>query len=180
MKAIARRAAAKGIRIIPVVCSGMEQSGEYLLRSLALAPNGTYTFLTDHSGIGGSHLEPSTDSYTVEKLNDLLVRVIHQFGKVNRCADATPPTFPTKIITTPVTSNWSVYPNPTFGPATLQFDKPSGVVFLLDVNGKVLRRFVITSEQQSIELSDLPSGTYFLRHEVEGEVSTKRIMVNRA
>lgn len=180
MREIALRAAEKGVRIIPVVCSGMDQSGEYLLRSLALATNGTYTFLTDHSGIGNSHLEPSTDSYTVEKLNDLLVRVIHQFGKVSQCTDANPAAFPTKLIATPQASNWSVYPNPTFGPANLTFVKPGGIVFLYDVNGKVLRRFPVITEQQTIELGDLPSGTYFLRHENDGEVSTKRVMVNRA
>ena len=40
---------------------------------------GTYTFLTNHSGIGNSHLEPTIGEYEVEKLNDLLVRVISEY-----------------------------------------------------------------------------------------------------
>lgn len=49
------KAAAMGVRIIPVACSGSGKSNEYLLRTLALATNGTYAFLTNHSGVGGKH-----------------------------------------------------------------------------------------------------------------------------
>lgn len=69
-------AAAKGIRIIPVASSGVDKSTEFLLRTFAMVTGGTYTFLTDHSGIGGSHIEPTIGSYDVEYLNDLMVRII--------------------------------------------------------------------------------------------------------
>ena len=39
-------AAAQGVRIVPVVCSGLDKSGEYLMRAIALATNGTSFFLT--------------------------------------------------------------------------------------------------------------------------------------
>ncbi|MCS6820010.1 MAG: VWA domain-containing protein, partial [Chitinophagales bacterium] len=80
-----REAAAKGIRIIPVTCSGINKSTEFLMRSMALATNGTYVFLTDHSGVGNKHLPPSTDKYDVEKLNDLIVRLIQQFTYFPSC-----------------------------------------------------------------------------------------------
>ena len=51
-------AAALGVRLVPVVCSGLDESGEYLLRSMALMTNGTSFFLTDDSGIGHTHLKP--------------------------------------------------------------------------------------------------------------------------
>lgn len=72
-------AAAQGIRIIPVASSGIDKSTEYLLRTMAFRTGGTYTFLTDHSGIGGSHIEPTIGDYEVEKLNDLMVRVISEY-----------------------------------------------------------------------------------------------------
>lgn len=179
MQGIAEKAARMGVRIVPVVCSGMDQKGEYLLRSLALATNGTYTFLTDHSGIGNSHLEPSTDAYEVEKLNDLLVRIIHQFGKVTTCNTVAATPLPTRIqIDQQV--DWSVFPNPTGGETTLSFAKAVGEVYLLDANGKLLRRYAVTQQQQRINLGDLPSGSYYLRHEYEGVSSTQQIMVNRA
>ncbi len=75
-------AASKGIRLVPLVASGMDQNGEYLMRSIALATNGTYVALTDDSGIGNSHAKPTTDYYKVEKLNDLLIRLINEYTRI--------------------------------------------------------------------------------------------------
>jgi hypothetical protein len=75
-------AALKGIRIVPLVASGMEQYGEYLMRSIALSTNGTYVTLTDDSGIGNPHVKPTTDYYKVEKLNDLLIRLINEYTQI--------------------------------------------------------------------------------------------------
>jgi hypothetical protein len=73
-----RAAAEAGVQLIPVVASGADKPTEFLLRSLAIATGGTYTFLTDDSGIGNSHLKPTIGKYDVELLNDLLVRVISE------------------------------------------------------------------------------------------------------
>ena len=81
-------AAALGVRIVPVVCSGLGESGELLLRSIALATNGTSFFLTDDSGIGHSHLKPTTDSLKVEHLNDMLVRTIVEFSTMPSCTES--------------------------------------------------------------------------------------------
>lgn len=72
-------AASKGIRIIPVASSGVDRKTEYLLRSSALLTNGTYVFLTNHSGIGNDHLEPVVEDYDVELLNQMLVRIAVEF-----------------------------------------------------------------------------------------------------
>jgi hypothetical protein len=69
-------AAEQGVRIIPVAASGVDKPTEFLLRDFDIATGGTYTFLTSDSGIGGEHLEPTVGEYTVELLNDLLVRLI--------------------------------------------------------------------------------------------------------
>lgn len=74
-----RDAAEKGIRIVPVAASGVDKSCEYLLRSMAFMTGGTYTFLTDDSGIGYSHTEPTIGSYSVEKLNDMMVRIVGEY-----------------------------------------------------------------------------------------------------
>ena len=72
-------ASKKGIRIIPVASSGVDKDTEFLLRAFAMTTGGTYTFLTDDSGIGGSHLEPTVGDYEVEHLNDMLVRIIEEY-----------------------------------------------------------------------------------------------------
>lgn len=71
----------QGIRIVPVVASGIDDSTEYLMRSIAAVTGGVYAFLTDHSGIGNAHADPHVDDYTVEKLNDLMVNVVLSYWK---------------------------------------------------------------------------------------------------
>ena len=71
-----KSAAQKGIRIIPVAASGLDTLGQYIMRSAALLTGGTYTFLTDDSGIGDSHILPDVGEFTVEYLSDLMVRLI--------------------------------------------------------------------------------------------------------
>ena len=70
------QAAAQGIRIIPVAASGVDKGTEFLLRFIDISTGGTYSFLTDDSGIGNSHIEPTVGSYQVELLNDLLGRLV--------------------------------------------------------------------------------------------------------
>lgn len=79
LDAAVNAASAQGIRIIPIASSGVDEKTEGLLRSLAMITGGTYTFLTDDSGIGESHLEPTVGAYTVEPLNELIIRLIREY-----------------------------------------------------------------------------------------------------
>lgn len=72
-------AAEKGIRLIPVVSSNSERDTELFARAIAIKTGGTYVFLTDDSGIGDSHLEPIIGDYQVEKLYDIIIRVIKEY-----------------------------------------------------------------------------------------------------
>ena len=78
--------AAEGIRLIPIASSGVNTETEFLLRSWAVMTGGTYTFLTDHSGVGNSHLEPTVGEYEVEKLNDLMVRLLIEYLSIDIAA----------------------------------------------------------------------------------------------
>ena len=73
-------ASQQGIRIIPISASGIDKPTEFLLRSMAILTQGTYVFVTGDSGIGNDHLEPTVGEYEVELLNDLLVRLINEYG----------------------------------------------------------------------------------------------------
>lgn len=75
------KAAEKGIRIIPVASSGIDKSTEYLLRTMAIQTNGTYTFLTNDSGVGGDHIKPTVGAFNVEKLGDMMVRIVGEYLK---------------------------------------------------------------------------------------------------
>ncbi|MDH5491521.1 MAG: VWA domain-containing protein, partial [Myxococcales bacterium] len=45
-----REAAARGVKIIPLVGTGIDERTEFLMRFMAMTTNGTYVFLTDDSG----------------------------------------------------------------------------------------------------------------------------------
>lgn len=162
MQVAITKAAQRGIQIIPVSCSGVDKNTEFLLRSMALATNGTYTFITDHSGIGNAHIEPSTDSYEVEYLNDVLARLSIDRSKLSTCA--TP--VAEAPIDKPADRGWTYYPNPTSGPLSLSFIDAPGTLYLADAHGKLLLQ-QNAQDQFEMDLGNYPAGTYWLRHEAQ-------------
>ncbi|PRX55166.1 vWA domain-containing protein [Flagellimonas meridianipacifica] len=77
-----RKAQEMGIKIIPIVASGADKTVEFLMRFFSVSTNGTYVFLTDDSGIGNPHLKPTKSNYKVEKLNNLIVRLINEYAMI--------------------------------------------------------------------------------------------------
>lgn len=81
LQASIRTAAEKGIKVIPITASGIDKETEFLMRFFSISTNGTYVFITNHSGIGDAHLEATVGPYQVEFLNNLMVRLINQYAK---------------------------------------------------------------------------------------------------
>ena len=79
LQASVREYAKQGIKLIPVFCSSPSKDCEFMCRFFAVLTGGTYVFLTDDSGVGGDHIEPSVGEFQVEPLNDLLVRLIAKY-----------------------------------------------------------------------------------------------------
>lgn len=71
-----RTARLKGLRIYPLAASGVADKAEFMMRHAGVLTQGRYLFLTDDSGVGGSHQEPSVSCYVVTRLNQLIARVI--------------------------------------------------------------------------------------------------------
>ncbi len=70
---------ANGIKIIPVFCSSHSKDCEFMCRQFAVLTGGTYVFLTDDSGVGNGHVVASVGDYQVEKLNELIIRLIDKY-----------------------------------------------------------------------------------------------------
>ena len=171
-------AAALGVRLVPVVCSGIGESGEYLLRSIALATNGTSFFLTDDSGIGLSHLKPTTDSLTVEHLNDMMVRTIIEFSLMPSCG--------TSIINQQ-SAIINFIPNP-FETSDLDSsiinNQYINHLYIVDISGKLITvvegafdDFEISNLQSSILNIQLPIGIYFVKAYINGEWHTRKFLI---
>lgn len=74
--AAASKAAGQNVQIFGLGASGVAKESEFLMRQAALVSGGRYLFLTDDSGVGNAHAEPTIACYRVSTLKDLLVRVL--------------------------------------------------------------------------------------------------------
>jgi hypothetical protein len=67
---------AKGVTVFPVAASGVQDEAEFVLRGTAFLTRGRYLFLTDHSGVGNPHARPNVPDFEVERLDQLMIRMI--------------------------------------------------------------------------------------------------------
>ncbi len=67
---------AKDVHMYPIAASGADRLLEYTMRSAAQLTGGRYMFLTDDSGIGGTHEIPEIPCFYVTKLNTAIVRMV--------------------------------------------------------------------------------------------------------
>lgn len=175
-----REAARLGIRIVPVTASGIQKDTEFLMKFFGLATNGTYVFLTDHSGIGGKHLEPTTDEYKVEPLNELLVRLITEYTSIETCEGKS------NIRFDPGQQQgqaWQAlyYPNPASSRFVLELPVDVQSVILYDSEGKAVRKLEKPQAgQNTIIVSDLSEGFYTIRILKDGQMQSGKLMVVRA
>jgi Mg-chelatase subunit ChlD len=72
----AKAAAEAGVQIFTLGASGVAEESEFLMRQASVATGGRYLFLTDDSGVGNAHAEPTIACYQVTKLSQLLARVL--------------------------------------------------------------------------------------------------------
>jgi hypothetical protein len=71
-----REAKSKGVHVYPVSASGTDERLEFAMRTGAMITGGLYLFLTNDSGIGGSHKEPSIPCYRVTTLQKAMLRML--------------------------------------------------------------------------------------------------------
>lgn len=64
----------KGIQLMSLAASGVATTAEIIMRTMAVLTHSSYIFLTDDSGVGNSHAEPSIPCYQVTRLDQLIAR----------------------------------------------------------------------------------------------------------
>ncbi len=200
---VSKKAAEKGIRIVPIGCSGIDKPTEFICRSIALSTNGTYTFLTNHSGIGGSHIEPTTDGYKVESFREVLVRVARLMSITPDCEEFIASELieqidtnlqiinpygredslyvNREIDTTQTTLELEIllYPNPTNGVFNIKSPQEITEVFIADVNGKLLENVKLeASGMTSCDISRYSNGVYFIQYHNGQRWTTKRLVLH--
>jgi len=75
--------------------------------------------------------------------------------------------------------NWELYPNPSNGQINIRLNNMTEDVQMkvYDLNGKLQRSEIIYKNLSRIDLSSLAKGTYILSLEKEGEVKTKKFII---
>ncbi len=75
-------AARRGIKVFPIASSGLDDQGEYIFRQIAQYTQGRFIFLTyegpTNGGAPGEVTTHHVDDYSVENLDDLLVRLVEE------------------------------------------------------------------------------------------------------
>jgi hypothetical protein len=79
------------------------------------------------------------------------------------------------------------FPNPTQGSATLRYETPEATdleIAVYDVLGRRVRTLAdgpveAGRHEQTVSVSDLPAGTYFVRLQAEGQTRTQKLTVFR-
>lgn len=64
------------VHIYPVASSGIDEFTELTMRTAAQFTGGRYLFLTNDSGVGGDHKEPSIPCYFVTRLDQAILRMV--------------------------------------------------------------------------------------------------------
>lgn len=180
LQKVIQQAASRGIRIIPLTSSGTDKTTEFIMRSLALATNGTYTFLTDHSGVGYSHLAPSTDDYKVELANDLMARLVRQFTYMPECEETIiEENKENKSLSQSELSNTiKVYPNPSNGKFSIELPEGTEEMSITDLSGKTISIIEKPKTHLEYNLSNYPLGIYFIRYQFEGKSYSEKLVLH--
>ncbi len=174
-------ASKKGITIIPIAASDTDKQTEYLMRTFALLTNGTYTFLTNESGIGNNHIKPTASEYEVEKLNDLLLRLILQRSTVPDCKNGVTTEYINKKLETESIDKkdfaTKIYPNPTKGVFKIDTKKDIEEFVLFDYTGKILmKKNNLAKGSNTFDISAYPQSVYLVRLKYGTESETFKII----
>ncbi len=187
---VVREAAAKGIKVIPVAASGTNKPTEFLLKFFAMGTNSTYTFLTDHSGIGDKHMAPEAGAYNVENLNDLMVRLIIENSASYKCDD--------KGISVKKTARQQKisrkarrskgnrqfanqikhYPNPATNFVNISMQTDIDLLVVTSSGGKVIGQYPRLKEGEiRLNSNNWTPGAYFLHFHKEGLHVIRKLVV---
>ena len=185
-----KKCAEKGIKLVPIGCSGMPKSLEYVFRAMAIATGGTYLALTDDSGVGGTHVRPTTNKIDVQSLNQLIFDVILRYSTFVTC-DGTQLADAEKNIIGPDHSlnkaatqeKWEkdvlIYPNPTFGKFKIKANRQKELeeAFVCDLAGRIVKQLSISDTNRQFDISEFATGTYFLLlKNKKGQFTSTRIV----
>jgi hypothetical protein len=177
-----RLAAKKGIKIIPLAASGIKKDTEYLMKALAISTNATYTFLTDDSGIGNPHLEPTADVYDVKFLNDLMVEIIDRYLKFEDCPELEELQLndqPIAAYNNPdLIQLIEYFPNPATDFVNIRLESTFNQLRIKNALGQIImEKSALEAGQFTLQLPNWAAGLYYLEFIKEEEYTIEKLVI---
>ncbi len=170
------KAAAKGIKIIPIAGSGIEKETEYLMKSFAIATGGTYVFLTDDSGIGNPHIEVTAEDFEVEFLNDLMVKLINRYTR--EMCEAEDRWNPENPNDPQQYNDLSFHPNPAGDHIMLTLADNADQLVITTASGQLVKEYGFWQKGTSrLNVGDLSAGVYFIQCVVGDKTISQQLII---
>ena len=172
--------AAKGIKIIPIVASGVDKPTEFLMKRMAAITAGDYVYITDHSGVGNSHIKPSGVKSDVDLLKNQLEKIIRKYTENKDCEkDAQPYNpDPNTVIFGDDQIIIQSFPNPATSFINIHSNTTINSLEVYALNGQVVKRIEnIGSDRYRLDVRAIDKGMYVLRVNTQNQQYSAKILI---
>lgn len=172
--------AKKGIKIIPIAASGIDKPTEFLMKRMAAITAGDYIYITDHSGVGNSHIKPSGVKSDVDLLKNQLEKIIKKYTENKDCDKNAEPynPDPKTLIFGDDQIIIQSYPNPATSFITIKSNASVNQIEVLSINGQMVKRVpTVNSNNYRLDVRDLSKGMYILRIYTSNRSYSSKILI---
>jgi hypothetical protein len=172
--------AAKGIKIIPIAASGVDQPTEFLMKQMAALTEGDYIYITDHSGVGNSHIKPTGGESSVDLLKNQLEKVIRKYTENKDCSDSVKPyePDPQTLIFGDDQIIIQSFPNPAYSFIDIHSNVTIQSVAVYALNGQIVKNIeTVGDNRYRLDVRDIDKGLYILSVKTSGQVYTSKILI---
>lgn len=172
--------AAKGIKIIPIAASGVDKPTEFLMKQMAALTEGDYIYITDHSGVGNSHIKPTGGESSVDLLKNQLEKVIRKYTENKDCSDSVQPyePDPQTLIFGDDQIIIQSFPNPAYSFIDIHSNVTILSVSVYALNGQLVKNIKTVGENRyRLDVRDIDKGMYILSVKTAAKVYTSKILI---
>ncbi len=178
-----QQASEKGIKIIPITASGIDQSTEFCMKYLSAGTGGDYIYITDHSGIGNSHIKPTGVKEDVDLLNTQILKSLQKYSTWEGCKKSNQidqTVEPRVDIFGNNQLQISSYPNPASDYIQIKCNELPSNISIFNLNGQlVVELKQIQDLENKIDVQKLSEGLYILKVIIKEQSFSNKFFVTR-
>lgn len=176
-----RIASLRGIKIIPITASGIDASTEILMKQLAIATNGEYLYITDHSGVGGGHLKPTGVKENVDLLTNQMIKVLKKFCLTPDCNPNQEPANPQQDPNFVNFGNKEViiqcYPNPATDFLDFESNQEINEISIRSFSGQLILNVKPSDKKYRLKIPQIKPGIYVVTAIINQRYYTTKIVI---